>query len=325
MVKKLSKPLTNPSKFVPHPATSSVGNINKSVLTHTVTRCGTKLAKQELIDVQPLIDIIKLTLQTAYVKGIETPVNLLIIAKPESVKTKAMEKFKIKGTYTTNNITSHSIAYKILPMIERQGLKHLIIPDFLNAVEKDSRTAKSTINLFKVLTEEGVTSLDQFYIKTEKVYNPPVKCGLITGITTKGYYGEYNPITQRTEGGVKNYWRNIGFLSRLVPFTYHYELSKIRKVMEYIENEEHEKPLEKEKLKYKVSEVKGNSGLFKQLEIVSMTVGSKADAYGFRLQRDLQYLAKANVLLRGDIEVTQEDIEKILYLSNWINYDFNIL
>ena len=148
---------------------------------------------------------------------------------------------------------------------------------------------------------------------------------MITGITTKGYYGEYNPLTQRTEGGVKNYWRNIGFLSRFVPFTYHYELSKIRKVMEYIENEEHEKLLEKEKLKYKVTKVEGNSELFSKLEIVSITVGSKADAYGFRLQRDLQYLAKANAMLNGRYKVAQEDIDKVLYLGNWINYDFNIL
>lgn len=278
-----------------------------------------------LIEVQPLIDMVKLTLQTAYVKGIETPVNLLLIAKPESAKTRVMEDLGIKGTYTTNNITSHSIAYKILPKAHEGKLKHVIIPDFLNAIEKDSRTAKSTVNLFKTLMEEGVTSLDQFYIKTEHVYKPPVKCGLITGITTTGYYGEYNPVTQRCEGGVKGYWKKIGLLSRFVPFSYQYELSKLDKIFESIRNEGHEKKADKQTIKYRVSVVKGNPDLFKRLEIVSITVGSKIGCYGLRLQKSLQYLAKANAVLRDDDKVTQDDIDKIMKLANWINYDFNVL
>ena len=278
-----------------------------------------------LIEVQPLMDMIKLTLQTAYVKDIETPVNLLLIAKPESAKTRAMEDFGIKNTYTTNNITSHSVAYKILPKAKDGTIKHVIIPDFLNAVEKDSRTAKSTVNLFKTLMEEGITSLDQFYIKTEHVYKPPVKCGLITGITTTGYYGDYNPVTQRCEGGVRYYWKKIGFLSRLVPFSYQYELSKLDKIFESIRNEGHEKKPDKQTIKYRVSAVKGNPDLFKRLEIISITVGSKIGCYGLRLQKSLQYLAKANAMLNDRTEVTQDDIEKIMKLSNWINYDFNPL
>lgn len=97
---------------------------------------------QQLIEMEPLIDIIKLTLQSAYIKDVAKPVNLLLIAKPESAKTSAMAYFKIKGTYTTNNITQAVIVSKILPMIERERLKHLIIPDFLNAIEKDYTTRK---------------------------------------------------------------------------------------------------------------------------------------------------------------------------------------
>lgn len=278
-----------------------------------------------LIEVEPLTDIIKLTLQTAYLKHLDTPVNLLLIAKPESAKTKALTKFKIKGTYTTNNITQSVIASKIFPMIENRGVKHIIIPDILNAIGNDRRTSKATINLFKSLIEEGITSLDQFNIRTHKVYNPPIKCGLITAITSESYHGYYNPLMHRTEGGIKHYWRRIGMLSRLIPFSYEYKISKILKIFEFIQNEEHEQKTMVEKIKRRKTEIKGDKELFKKLELVSIKVGTKIGCYGIRLQKALQYLAKANALLNGRIEVAGEDINKVLELGNWINYDFNTL
>lgn len=278
-----------------------------------------------LIEVQSIKDILKLVLQTAYIKHKITPVNLILIAKPESAKTAAMNIFKIPDTYTTNNLTQAVIVSKFLPMIESGKLKYLIIPDFINAVEKDRRTAKATVNLLKTLIEEGITSLDQFNVRTTRVYEPPIRCGLITGITTESYHGIYNPQTERTEGGIKHYWKRIGMLSRFIPFSYQYELAKIVKVFKHIEEEEREITGKKEKIKRTTTEIKGNPQLFQQLELISTKVGAQAGGYGFRMQRSLQYLAKANAKLNNREEVTQEDIDKLLKLSNWINYEFNPL
>jgi hypothetical protein len=278
-----------------------------------------------LLEVEPLIDIIKLTLQTAYIKSVIYPVNLLLIAKPESAKTSAMEQFKIKGTYTTNNITQAVIVSKILPMIENQGLKYLIIPDFLNAIEKDYTTRKGFLNLMKSLIEEGITSLDTFNIRTNKVYNPPIKCGLITGITAESFYGHYDAKEQRWIGGVRYEWKSMGLLSRFVPFSYDYELSKIYKVYKFIENEQQTKKSPKHSIQRRIIEVKGNPQLFSQFEMLSYKIGQEVGGYGFRILRNLQALAKANAILNDRTEVNQQDIDKIIYLSNWINYRFNPL
>lgn len=279
-----------------------------------------------LIEVEPLIDIIKLTLQTAYIKGLNTPINLLLIAKPESGKTSAVEMFKIKGTYTTNNLTQSLIVSKILPMIEHKGLKHLIIPDILNAIGKDKRTRQGFVNMIKTLIEEGITSLDTFHMRTNRVYKPPIKCGLITAITTESWHGTYNSQYQRMEGGVKHYWKNIGLASRLIPFSYEYTISKIRSIFKFIENEEHQKlTVKPQKIKRKMVTVKGNSRLFEQLEMLSIKIGMNVGGYGIRAQKSLQALMKANALLNGRTEVTKEDVEKILKLGNWINYKFNPL
>jgi len=44
-----------------------------------------------------------------------------------------------------------------------------------------------------------------------------------------------------------------------------------------------------------------------------------------RIQRDLQTLAKANAMLNDRDEVTEEDIDKVIELTNLINYKFNPL
>jgi len=314
-----SKPLINKKTKLPKSQ-----NIEEE-FRNTLPANSVTLGVSNLLEVEPLIDIIKLTLQTAYIKGVNTPVNLLLIAKPESAKTSAMEIFKIKGTYTTNNITQAVVVSKILPMIENQGLKYLIIPDFLNAIEKDYTTRQGFLNLMKSLIEEGITSLDTFNIRTNKVYEPPLKVGLITGITTESFYGHYNVKEHHWEGGVKHIWKAMGLLSRFVPFSYKYELSKTFRVFEFIEKEEQQKATLKPKIVRRRVEVKGNPQLFAKLETVSRDIGYEAGGYGFRMQRSLQALAKANAVLNGRAEVTQEDIDKIIFLGNWMNFQFNPL
>jgi len=278
-----------------------------------------------LLEVEPISDIIKLTLQTAYIKHTEAPVNLLLIAKPESAKTSAMAQFKIKGTYTTNNITQAVIVSEILPKIEREGLKHLIIPDLLNAIKKDYRTREGFLQLMKTLIEEGITSLDTFHMRTRKVYNPPIKCGVITALTSESYLGSYNRDKQRFEGGLRHYWKNIGLLSRFIPFSYEYELSKIQRIFQFIQNEEHLKQPLKQTIKGTMVDVKGSPQLFQRLEILSTRVAQEVGGYGFRIQRSLQTLAKANTVLNNRTEVNQQDIDKILELGNWMNKRFNPL
>jgi len=278
-----------------------------------------------LLEVEPISDIIKLTLQTAYIKHTEAPVNLLPIAKPESAKTSAMAQFKIKGTYTTNNITQAVIVSEILPKIEREGLKHLIIPDLLNAIKKDYRTREGFLQLMKTLIEEGITSLDTFHMRTRKVYNPPIKCGVITALTSESYLGSYNRDKQRFEGGLRHYWKNIGLLSRFIPFSYEYELSKIQRIFQFIQNEEHLKQPLKQTIKGTMVDVKGSPQLFQRLEILSTRVAQEVGGYGFRIQRSLQTLAKANTVLNNRTEVNQQDIDEILELGNWMNKRFNPL
>ena len=284
-----------------------------------------KQLENALLGIRPVVDIIQLATQTAYLKPSDYPTNILLIARPESAKTSIMDLFKIKGTYTTNNITQAVLVSKFLSMIETQGLKHIIIPDFLNAIEKDTTTRQGFLNMIKSLMEEGITSLDTFNIRTNKVYDPPIQCGLITGITTDKFNGYYDAKNHHYRGGVKFKWRSMGLLSRFVPFSYEYDLSKILKIYEQLEKEELQKPKVQLKIKRANTKIKGNYEIFRKYEGFSLALGELLGGYGFRLQRNLQQLTKANALLNGRTEVNDEDFKKILGLTKWINFKCNAL
>lgn len=204
-------------------------------------------------------------------------------------------------------------------------MKHLIVPDLLNPIKKDYRTREGFLQLVKTLIEEGITSLDTFHMRTRKTYDPPIKCGMITAITSESYLGIYNRDKQRFEGGLRHYWKNIGLLSRFVPFSYEYEISKVQRVFQFIQNEEHLKQASKQTIKRRIVDVKGSPQLFQKLEILSVRVAQEVGGYGFRIQRSLQTLAKANAVLNDRKQITQEDIEKVLELGNWMNKRFNPL
>ncbi len=286
-----------------------------------------------LIEIEPLTKMIKLVLQSSYIKDSKKPVSLLILAKPESAKTSAIMEFQhIQGTFTTNAITQQQIVEKILPMIESKNLKHLIIPDILNCLGVAKSTRQGFENMVKSMIEEGITSLDKFFLRTNKVYNPPLRCGLITAITTESYDGYFNPLTQRTEGGLKHEWRKSGLLSRFLPFSYSYSVSKVAKIFRYIHKEDTSlKKKNIERIKRSPVEINGNPELFTQLDHISMDIGKSISGYGIRVTESLQSLVKANAILRTiaekpkTVHVKQEDVDEILNLGTWINYKFNPL
>lgn len=268
-----------------------------------------------LLEMEPLAKMLKLTLQTGYIKNAKAS-SLLIIAKAESGKTESMEQFKFfNGVYYTNDITPKVIVDKLLPMIDSDEMRHLMIPDVLTAVERNRATRQHLVNILKTIIEEGVTRLDAFHMRYEPRFKKTLQAGLITAITGKSYQ-EF-----------KKDWVKIGFLSRMVPFTYNYTMQKVDKILESIAQEEYfgDNPKHKILERKRRIEVKGDPLLFAQFKLLVSDVGRAIDAYGTRMQKMFQTLSKANALLNGRTEVTQTDIDAIKDLSRWINYDFNPL
>ena len=282
------------------------------------------------IGIQPIVDIVALTLQTGFVgdkaDGLR-PASLLLIAKPESGKTTTISKYgRHKFVYYADEITSTTIIHDVIPQAQGKNptIRFVVIPDILNSIEKSTTTKMPLLNTLKSMTDEGITK-----IKTAFKFHPelikPVKCGLISAITSKGFYdkGRYS---------VKHDLARIGFLSRMIPFSYRYPITKVATIYNFVIGgitEEDNTIIERNKVikrkirtQHGIKIYKKNPDLFRQLIPISEDLGKQSDSYGIRVQKNLQKLCYANAYMHKRDKINQEDIDKILDLSVYMNMEF---
>jgi hypothetical protein len=142
---------------------------------------------RSMIDLQPLIDFVKLTIYTAYIDNVPKPNSVLIIAKPESGKTEALKKFiPNKNVAYLSDVTAYGIERDYLTKIESREIRHIIIPDLLKPLSRKESTVKTFVTMMNALIEEGIASASTYALRRTSEMH--VKCGLITAITD----GEFN-------------------------------------------------------------------------------------------------------------------------------------
>jgi hypothetical protein len=264
-----------------------------------------------LVEAEPLRRMVEITLQAQFVKPFE-PTNLLLIGKPETGKTTVLSISQKKDfVFYVNEITAKMLVDVVFPLVERKEVKVVVIPDLLNCLEKQKSTRQQFLMLIKTAIEEGFTQVQTYHKRY--LAKEPIKFSMISAITVEDF------------NKTKKYLETTGLLSRFIPFSYDYPIDKVRRILDFIENGS---PGEKE-IEFRVvkreAEVEGNPELFRRLEIVSTKLGREYSGFGFRAQEHLQRLAKAAALNRGSKKVEAQDVEEILGLSRWINYEFNPL
>jgi len=271
----------------------------------------------KLVGLNRAIELTRLVLQTGFIKETTPegkkevfPKSLCLLANAESGKTSIIEKFSnLPFVHYTNDISPKPFVDFIFPEIERGNIRFLAIPDILNCIEKNKTTRQRTINLFKSLIEEGIDNLETFHIRYSP--NKKVRCGLITAITTDSYRD------------IKSEWIRNGFLSRVIPFSYSFQPITIEKIFQAINKQETETDTIPTKIYRTECEVSIPYELAQRLNAIATRIGNSIGVYGLRMQKNLMALCKANALLNKRKEVTEEDLNNILQISAWINYNFN--
>lgn len=262
-----------------------------------------------MIDLEPLITMIMLTIYTGYILNVPKPNSLLIIAKPESGKTEALKKFiPNKNIAYLSDVTAHGIERDFLPKIENGEIRHLIIPDLLKPLSRKVSTVKTFVTMMNSLIEEGIGSVSTYAIA--RTSSKPVKCGLITAITDEIF-------NDRRHG-----WSKLGFLSRLVPFSYSYGMDSVKRVFDSILGFGYLKEYD---IQLKIPKEDKRINLprrYAQAILPSVSTIAKAqDTYGFRLQKQFQALLQASALERGRLTVDAKDVDRVIHLMNWVNFD----
>lgn len=263
-----------------------------------------------LKDLEPLVDMVRLTVLTAYLTNTQKPNSLLIIARPESGKTEVMKKFAVnKNIAYLSDATAYGIQRDYFRSIETGEIRHIIIPDLLKPLSRKESTVKSFTTMMNGLIEEGIAGISTF-ASTRLPTETLVKCGLITAITTDEFKDN------------RHNWKRIGFLSRLIPFSYSYGLTTVNRVFEHILGLQY---LKETDIRLNVPKEDRTIKLPKRYAQAILpstaTIATAQDTYGFRLQKQFQALLQASALDHGRLAVNNADVQRVLHLMQWVNFD----
>ena len=265
----------------------------------------------DLRDVRPLIDMIKLTILTAYIKNVPKPNSLILIAKPESAKTEVMKRFPVtKGIAYLSDVTAFGIQRDLYSKMESGEVRHIMIPDLLRPLSRKESTVASLITSLNQLVEEGIFAVSTYATPGLVSYKNPVKVGIITAITSDEFFDN------------RHKWKKKGFLSRIVPFSFSYGMRTIKRVfesilgLEYVEGKTINLNIPKKDVEVKLPRKYASSILPS-----TCTIAKAQGVYGFRLQKQFQALLQASALDRNRRTVNASDVDRVLHLMNWVNFD----
>jgi hypothetical protein len=261
---------------------------------------------------EELKNLLKYTLYTAYLEK-EKPVSILIIAKTESGKTENIQGLReLKGVLYLNDTTPYGLVKEIYKIQEAQGkINHIIIPDLLNPLARSQSSVEGFIHFMNSAIEEGITKIETAYIQYRI---PLIQCGLITAITREAF-------NKRVA-----HWKDIGFLRRMLPFTYKYPINMASEILESIFKEEYLE-IDRQRIDFpkECVSIKLNEEFARKMYPYTARLATVEDVYGFTFQKHFQRLLKAVALSKGKDTVDKSDVKDLQQCAEYMNLDFNYM
>ncbi len=258
---------------------------------------------------EPILLMVNLVLQTAFLKSCNKPISLLLIGKPGVGKNRLLSPLsRLDFVSYVNDITPKYLI-EFLHRVRTKEKKFLVVPDFTNCLSHGKTTRTTLLAILRNMTEEGVVDLSDYHLEFKA--STPVRAGLITA-TTNASYRDF-----RTS------WRNTGFLSRLLPFSFSHSVETTSRIMDAIDAKQPD-PIDRVNLRIakKPKEIHCPRHLLRQLRAYEELLSRSTGSLPYRHQIQLNAITESHAILRGDAEIRQEDIDAIARLSNWMNYDF---
>lgn len=212
-------------------------------------------------------------------------------------------------------------------------LGHILVTDFASAWTFKTSSINSNIAFLDAFTEEGLSSeaTYMFDFKESKKLDG-LKGGIIAVINPEGFFAD------NVRKKMKGYLLRGGFFSRNNIASYDIPESIVWKVLRSISKGNYRMD------KYGVSFVhlkfpskrvdvyirEKHAELLTNLSLelkkeYERELDSKLEMKGFRLSKSLISLAKASALRDGRKFVSENDIDRIYYLSQWMNLKFEPL
>jgi len=160
-------------------------------------------------------------INSGYLKN-EDAISGLIYAWQERGKSTVVLSIKHEGLLIEDDITSYGLSRRLTKLFNENKLKqyhHLLIPD-LEKVSSRSRPVKNELrSTLQTLMWDGIQTVDTYNIHLDFPYR--LKMGVIACVTPDVFAG-------------RSAFRRLGFLSRLIPFSFDYDDNTIDEILKFI-------------------------------------------------------------------------------------------
>jgi len=288
------------------------------------------LEKTELIGMEAIQDLIELVLWTLFVMG-ERLVSLLIGADQESGKGELIKKYRKNiGVHLIRRFTAYGILRdlrkgKISMFFERlKLLGYFLTPEIANLFTFKANTVDSNIEFINAVTEDGLSKESAYWINVQDLEPyENLKAGFVAGLNPFGFF--------TSEGKVKASFYKGGFFSRFIvttfsnPPTMNFKISDSIAHGEYRYDKKFRKFIHLNFPKKRV-QVHLPEDYAQEIRDLALEIAEEYNEdlefhkiKGFRLQKSLISLVKASALRDGRKTVNSKDVERIKYLSQWMN------
>lgn len=254
------------------------------------------------VRLEPILELLRAAIWSARL-GDEKPVSVLLVAEQESAKTEMLKYFA--GTSTLayiSDLTSRGLR-KHKDAIERGKIRHLVLLDLVRVIAHGRSVQERTFQTLAALMEEGESETLDAGGSSEWVGFPRIGC--LMALT---------PAFFRSKRGR---WRETGFMTRFVPVSFKYTEETKHAIHMSIGAGMQLPPSHPEK----ISEFSYGITIADKYSRVIVSraeeLGNMMQTYGFRYQKSLRSLAKANALLNKRNSVNDADIGKVLGWSEF--------
>lgn len=256
----------------------------------------------DFVRLESIISIIRACIWTGLC-GDEKPVSLMLVAEQESAKTEMLKYFY--GTRTLayiSDLTSKGLS-KHKTAIEDGKIRHLVLLDLVRIIAHARHVQERTFQTLAALMEEGESeTLDAGGSSSWKDFP---RIGVLCAIT---------PAFFKSKRGK---WRETGFLSRFLPVSFAYTEETVHSIHTAIGNG-HKLPKPRAEIMPDFPFVTHLPEKYKKIIIARAEVlGQMMSTHGFRYQRALRALVKAQARIEGKGQVEESHVAKVIMWSEF--------
>lgn len=229
-------------------------------------------------------------------------IGLLLMAAPESGKTTIATAAECKHVQRVVVVTARSV----MQMVSESEIEYLLFNDLAVVRSLSKSTTALLINTLNQITQ-GETGEARFAGQT--IYKIDRQLGIIGCMPFKVFVDR------------RSHWKDMGFVSRMLPFAYEYNAELIVEIKDGIDKGKKFSP---NKLPEKLPEAKTiavNSHQTRAIRALADARSVKLGQIGIRLLKNYHTLVRAHALRHGRTKVTADDLDFLREVDRFISIE----